>query len=350
MWELAMKIVYIAFDPLKYPRIRKIAYTLRKHGIPLEVMVPKIKLVTRKGRINRLLFASINYAAILLQIMFVRGENFWVANSPDILVLPLILRRRKYILEYRSPWSIEVEEEFGKGIWSNIPHLLENVALSHAKAITLTTSKLLHKVEPYGKPIFVIPNYPLESFRPQTSKEDFRREQGVKPSLKIVIFIGRLSRLDGADLLPNMISFVLGKMNAVFWIIGDGPLYQSLKNLEHNHSSFVKFFGWQPYDRIPDFINASDVCISPKHETSSDIYYNEEGVQKISEYMLFRKPIVACGRAESKEYLLVREKDMGKGIVQALQGKVPSPTPRTWEEHSEEQILKVLSFLGANNL
>jgi len=31
-----------------------------------------------------------------------------------------------------------------------------------------------------------------------------------------------------------------------------------------------------------------------------------------------------------------------------LQGKVPSPTPRSWEEYSEKQILKLLNFLGNN--
>lgn len=345
-----MKVVYIALDPLKYPRIKKIEYTLREHNVQFGVMIPKFKLVWRKGRINRLLFAAINYATVLLQILFVKGDIFWVANCPDILVLPLIFRGKEYILEYRSPWSIEIKEEFGPGPWGSIASTIENVALSHAKAVTLTTSKLLLKVKPYGKSVFVIPNYPLKNFGSKTSEDNFRKKYGVKSNLKTVLFIGRLSRVEGADLLPSIITFVLKKMKAVFWIVGDGPFYLPLKNLEQKYPDFVRIFGWQPHDKIPDFINASDICIAPRHETAFSSYYNEEGLHKISEYMFFEKPIIACGIAESKEYLLVNTADMGKGVMRALQGKVPLPTPRTWEEHSEKQILELFSFLEANKL
>lgn len=341
-----MKVVYIAFDPLKYPRIKKIAYTLRKYGIQFGVMIPSFKVIWSKGLIGRVLSAMVNYVAVLLQILFVKGDIFWVANCPDILVWPFLLRGKEYILEYRSPWSIEVKEEFGEGPWSRIAYIIENTALSHAKAVTLTTSKLRVKVEPYGKPVFVIPNYPLKNFRSKTSRSNFRKEYGVKPNLKVVLFIGRLSRVEGADILPSIISFVLKRMDAVFWIVGDGPLYLPLKNLEQKYPDFVKVFGWQPHEKIPDFINASDICIAPRHETPFSNYYNEEGLQKFSEYMLFRKPIVACGVADSKEYLLVSKTEMGEGVLRALQGKVPPPTPRTWEEHSEKQILELLSFIG----
>jgi glycosyltransferase involved in cell wall biosynthesis len=343
-----MKLLYVALDPLKYPRIKKIEYTFRKFNVQFDVMIPKFKVTWRKGRISRLLFAAINYVTVLWQILFVGGDIFWVANCPDILVLPLILRRREYILEYRSPWSIEVKEEFGQGPWSHIAYIIENIALNHAKVVTLTTSKLLQKVKPYGKPVFVIPNYPLKNFGSQISEDNLRKEHGIQPNLKIVLFIGRLSLVEGADSLPHIISFVLKKTKAVFWIVGDGPLYLSLKNLEKKYPNFVKIFGWQPHDKIPDIINASDICIAPRHETAFSSYYNEEGLHKISEYMFFQKPIVACGIAESREYLLVSEADMGEGVVKALQGKVLLPTPRTWEEHSEKQIIGLLNFLGEN--
>jgi len=345
-----MKLVYIALDPLKYPRIKKIENTLRKYSFQFSFMTPKLKIVWRKGKATRFLSAAVNYATVLLQTLFVRGDIFWVANCPDILVLPLILRRREYILEYRSPWSIEVKEEFGQGPWSRIAYIIENIALNYAKAVTLTTSKLLTKVKPYGKPVFVIPNYPLRNFGSKISKESLREKYRVKPGLKIVLFVGRLSRVEGADLLPNIISLVLKRMKTVFWIIGDGPLYLSLKNLEQKYPDFVRVFGWQPHDKIPDFINASDICIAPRNETAFSSYYNEEGLHKISEYMFFRKPIVACGIAESKEYLLVSKAEMGKGVIKALQGKVPLPMPRTWEEYSEKHILELLNFLNTNKL
>ena len=114
-----MKVVYIALDPLKYPRIRKIALSLKKlDWVKFEVMIPKFRIVPHDAnRIKRLFLAVANYLAVFLQIFFVKADIFWVANCPDILAIPLVLRSRKYLLEYRSPWSIEVEDEFGKGPW-----------------------------------------------------------------------------------------------------------------------------------------------------------------------------------------------------------------------------------------
>ena len=105
-----------------------------------------------------------------------------------------------------------------------------------------------------------------------------------------------------------------------------------------------QIFGWRPYWEIPNFVNAADVCVVPRHETPFSDYYNEEGVHKISEYMFFRKPIVACGIAPSKEYLLVEPQDMAEGILQALEGKVPQPTPKTWEDDCKEKVLEVVDF------
>jgi glycosyltransferase involved in cell wall biosynthesis len=107
----------------------------------------------------------------------------------------------------------------------------------------------------------------------------------------------------------------------------------------------VKFFGWQPYEEIPNFINAADVCLVPRHKTAFSDYYNEEGVQKIAEYVFFRKPIVVCGIAPSREYLLVEADDMAKGIVDALEGKAPKPTPRTWEDDCREKVVEVVKLL-----
>jgi glycosyltransferase involved in cell wall biosynthesis len=342
-----MRIVYIALDPLKYPRIKKIAYTLRKSKeVKFDVMIPRIRLVWRGGKIGRLLFAVINYLAVLLQILFVQADFFFVANCPDILVIPLILRRKKYILEYRSPWPIGVRIEFGNGPWVHLAALFERIALRHAWIITLTTSKLKERVKNFGKPVFVIPNYPLKTFGSGViSKEEFRRRSGFSEKDKVILYIGKLTRTEGADLLPKIMASVLKRTNAVFWIVGDGPLYPQLERFAKRFPGRIKLFGWQPYEEVPNFIAAADVCISPRHKTPYSVYYNEEGVHKISEYMFFEKPIIACGMAESKEYLLVNEDEMADGILKALNNEVPPSRRRTWEDYCEKKIYEVLRLL-----
>lgn len=348
-----MHVAYVAWDPLKYPRIGKITSTLRKRGdVEFHVMMPKFKFVRRGGKIGRLMASIVNYLTVLLQIFFIRGNIFFVANCPDILVIPLVFRRKRYILEYRSPWSLEVESEFGSGPWVNLAAFFERYALRNAWIVTLTTSKLMVKVKNFGKPTFVIPNYPLKDFGnvPANSRERVRSQFDVKDTDKVVLFVGKLTKVEGADMLTTIIEGVLKETEAVFWIVGGGPLYPSLEKLAQEHKHEVLLFDWQPHAEIPKFINASDVCIAPRHKSPYSVFYNEEGVSKISEYMFFNKPIVACGISESKEYLLVEEDEMADGVLKALRGEVAPSHRRSWEENCEKKILEMFSQIQAGKL
>ena len=342
-----MKVVYIALDPLKYPRIKKIASSLKKlEWVKFEVMIPKFRIVPRGiGRFKRFFFAVANYLAVFLQIFFVKADLFWVANCPDILAIPLVLRRKKYLLEYRSLWSIEVEDEFGKGPWVRLSGIIEKSALRNALAITLTTSKLLKRVSGFGKPTFVIPNFSTKDFEASISADDFRKKHGIKSGEKIVLFVGKLTHVEGADMLPDLIEQVLKKANCVFWIVGNGPLMPFLKKYEKKFGNKIKLFGWQPHEEVSNFVNAADVCLAPRHTSEYSQFYNEEGLHKIAEYMFFGKPIVACGIAESSQYLLVKESQLAEGTIRALKGETPLSTPKTWEEHSENKIFELYSWL-----
>jgi len=342
-----MKIVYVTLDPLKYPRIKKIIYSAKKYGrIEFYAMIPRIRIRWHANILTRILSASVNYTLVLLQILFLKADVFWVANVPDILVLPMLLRKKRYILEYRSPWSLEVEREFGSGPLVRLSSVFENIALSHASMITSPTRMLLARIKNFDKPTFIIPNYPLKRFRVSVPRERLRRQMGLGDGEKVVLFVGRLSAVEGADLLPKIIMQVLEKeKNVAFWIVGDGPLISTLNRFAEKILGKVRLFGWQQYEKIPDFINGADVCIVPRHDSTDAMFYNEENVQKISEYMFFKKPIVACGIAESKEYLLVREDEMADGIIRALKGQTPISRPLTWEGNSEKKIFDMFNLL-----
>jgi glycosyltransferase involved in cell wall biosynthesis len=157
--------------------------------------------------------------------------------------------------------------------------------------------------------------------------------------------------VEGADLLPKIVEDLFSKVpSIVFWIVGDGPLYGQLKAFAKVFPKHVKLFGWQPHMNIPNFIEASDVCIVPRHRSPFSIYYNEEGVSKISEYMFFEKPIVACGVAKSNEYLLVDEDEVTEGVLKALRGEAPKPKRRTWEDFSEKKIMELFNIIYSGKI
>jgi glycosyltransferase involved in cell wall biosynthesis len=340
-----LKIKYIALEPSRYPRIPKIAKTLANYGdVKFEVMQPRVRLVWRRSRLSRLLASFINYSAIVVQILFTSADLYWVANCPDLLALPLIIARRRYILEYRSPWALEIETDFGTGPWVTVALLLERLSIRYSFAVTLTTSRLLPRVSSYLKPTYVIPNYPLRSFGESVRERNaFRKSLGYSDEDRIVLFVGKLSRVEGADILAGVIKDVLERDGrATFWVVGDGPLYPELRRLERTYPRRLKLFGWLPNSEVPSIINACDVCIAPRHSTPFSSYYNHEGVTKISEYMYFEKPIVACGISESENYILVDEHEMAEEVLRVLGGSHLKPHRLTWEESSEEVLRELL--------
>jgi glycosyltransferase involved in cell wall biosynthesis len=347
-----MHILYVALDPLKSPRIKRFAHTLRKYGeVGFDVMIPKFRFVSRGGKISRLFLAVINYATVLMQILFVQADLFWVANCPDVLVFPLVLRRKRYVLDYRSPWAVEVEDEFGSGPWVRLTAFFEAFALRHAWIVTLTTSKLATRIKDFGKPFFVFPNYPLKAFgKMSCSGQEFKERWGYHRGDKIILFVGKLTRVEGADMLPSIMEDVLKKADVTFWIVGSGSLYPSLKQFEKRFQGKVKLFGWQPHKEIPSFISAADVCIAPRHKSPFSVFYNEEGVSKLSEYMFFEKPIIACGVAESNEYLLVEEEEMAGAILRAVDNMVRPSKRKTWEEYSEKRIREMFNLVESGGI
>jgi hypothetical protein len=66
--------------------------------------------------------------------------------------------------------------------------------------------------------------------------------------------------------------------------------------------------------------------------------------------MFFEKPIVACGVAESSEYLLVSEDEMAAGILQALNGLVKPSKRKTWEDHSEARIYDLFDLIRSGKI
>lgn len=349
---MSVRLVYVTLYPERYPRIKKIESTTKDQSdIYFQALVPKfrIKLGTRK--FERIVSALVTYPLYILQILFTHADIYWVTTSPDIFVIPIIVKRRPYILEYRSPWEMETGTEFTK--LGFLAAFFSRIALKHASAITLTTSLFVRDVKKYGKKFFVIPNYPQKQrFKSYVPADQFRAKHGVSRDAKIVLFVGRLSPVEGFDILHSVVE-TLSKQSRriVFWIVGDGELHSLAKDLESRFPERVSFFGWQPYKEIPNFINSSDVCFVPRHKTIFSKYSNEEGIQKISECMFLRKPIVASGIAPSKEYLLAESSDLADAILRALEGKAPKPTPRTWEDDCRHIVLEMLNFaksLGAS--
>jgi glycosyltransferase involved in cell wall biosynthesis len=142
--------------------------------------------------------------------------------------------------------------------------------------------------------IVAIPNGAnIDLFKP-VDCDQARKQLGLDQVTHLVAFVGRFSAWEGVHYLIKSIPYVLQEYPGTkFLIVGDGRMNEELVKLSEqiNVSDNTIFTGRVPYDRVPLYINASDLCVAPLIKAMNE----KAGVSpmKIFEYAACEKAIVA---------------------------------------------------------
>ena len=99
---------------------------------------------------------------------------------------------------------------------------------------------------------------------PDARKKLLRKSFGVE-KLTVITFAGNLVPIKNAQLLPDIFLRVAEDFHnpLIFWIIGGGPLRQSIETQLVQTSLNFKFWGTIEHCQMPDFFNCTDVLILP---------------------------------------------------------------------------------------
>jgi glycosyltransferase involved in cell wall biosynthesis len=176
-----------------------------------------------------------------------------------------------------------------------IINALEKFTLPKADKIIVVTSRLKEVLQgDYGVPedkIVVIPNGAnTDLFKPIDAIEA-REELGLRGSDNYICFVGSLVQWQGVEYLIKSVPLILKQCPETrFLIVGDGPMKQELIELAEKIgiSANVIFTGMVPYQKVPLYVNASDVCVLPKKPMRTGY-----SPLKLCEYMACMKPVVA---------------------------------------------------------
>ena len=132
----------------------------------------------------------------------------------------------------------------------------------------------------------------LKKFDPSLDGTPIRQEYGIKDDDVVLFFMGFLYHFAGLKEVALELSKEKYK-NLKLLIVGDGDAYSDLQKIVENHDLSEKIIlaGKKPYDEIPDYLAAADICILPA-------YPDEEIMQdivpiKLYEYMALGKPVIA---------------------------------------------------------
>ena len=131
----------------------------------------------------------------------------------------------------------------------------------------------------------------LDKFDPNLEGNIVRQKYGIKDDETVLFFMGFLYHFSGLKEVALELSKGEYK-NLKLLIVGDGDAYSDLHNIvkEHDLGDKVLLTGSKDYNKIPEYVAASDICILPA-------YPDEEIMQdivpiKIYEYMAMAKPVI----------------------------------------------------------
>jgi glycosyltransferase involved in cell wall biosynthesis len=114
--------------------------------------------------------------------------------------------------------------------------------------------------------IVVLPNFvELVRFR-AVSRSEARRRLKIDPKRKVVLFLHRVSRRRGAELLPGLARAVEKAIGPfILMVVGDGPYLPALRALsaELGSQSPFDFRNWVPNREVPLYFRAADLYVMP---------------------------------------------------------------------------------------
>lgn len=131
----------------------------------------------------------------------------------------------------------------------------------------------------------------LERFDHNIKGDHIRKEYGIGQDDFVLFFMGWLYNFSGLIEVATELS--KNKNPEVkLLVVGDGDAYEKLQNIKKNHNLINSLIltGKQPYEKIPEFISAANICILPAY---TDEKIMQEIVPiKIYEYLAMSKPVI----------------------------------------------------------
>jgi len=130
-----------------------------------------------------------------------------------------------------------------------------------------------------------------QRFNPSINRFQIRENYGINNGDTVLFFMGWLYTFSGLKEVASSLLKYHGEPEIKLLIVGRGDLYEWLLRLKMNGlNDRLILVDWQPYEKIPQFLAASDICLLPAY--NNNVMRNIVPI-KMYEYMACGKPVIA---------------------------------------------------------
>lgn len=190
---------------------------------------------------------------------------------------------------------------FGKIIYK-ILHLIEKFTWNKIDKIVAISKSFKHFLVSEGIPASKV-SVVEESIDIRESYNNLSKQEPTYPESgqHLVMFHGLVTKIKGVDVLLKAAKNVLKEIPSVkFLIVGDGNDLSRLKKLSQKIGieSNVRFIGWVPLNKLPQYISVCDLGISSRN---NNIGNNFVVTTALLQYWSLKKPVVLPGLQAVKD-------------------------------------------------
>ena len=281
--------------------------------------------------------SGVTFFSFYLSLFFILSKHC-LKSRPDILYTRLqsmewmstlltYVFRFKYVVEVNGLAPVEMKINAVSKGWIAFITLMERIIYKLADQVVVPSALIRdYLCRNYGvkeDSVLVVSNGANPEFSRPMDKADCRNQLGLPLDGNYLVFVGSLKQWHGIDqLVPLMPALVAECPGLHLLIVGDGDKRDELKrridDLQLGRNIILA--GRVPFERVPIYINAGDICLAPYFEEG----LNETGISplKIFEYMACGRPIITnpVGGLDA----LFREHEVGVMIH--------SMNPQDWEK------------------
>jgi glycosyltransferase involved in cell wall biosynthesis len=280
--------------------------------------------------------SAVTFFSFYLSLFFILSFHC-LKSRPDVLYTRLqtmewmaaLLKyvfRFKYVVEVNGLAPVEMKINAVSGGWIAFVTFMERIIYKLSDQVVVPSVLIRdYLYRNYGvqeDSVLVVSNGANPEFSRPMDKTECRNQLGLPPDGNYLVFVGSLKKWHGIDrLVPLMPALVEDHPGLYLLIVGDGEKREGLKQWidEKRMGRNIILAGRVPFEKVPVYINAGDICLAPYFEEG----LNETGISplKIFEYMACGRPVITnpVGGLDT----LFREYEIGV--------MVHSMNPQDWE-------------------
>jgi len=215
--------------------------------------------------------------------------DVFLANKVETGFFSLVCKKlhgRPFVFDFIDDY-VEIARDGEERLRPYYTRCLEKTVPKFADHVIAVIEPFKSRLVAWGVPedkITVIPNgADILRFNPHVNGREVREKYNLQGDL-LVVYVGKIEPCYHLDVIVKAASLVhKAEPSSKFLFVGTGRALENLKALAKKlgNSDSIIFTGFQPYERIPNFIGAADVAVFP----------HPSGIA-VHEYMACEKPIV----------------------------------------------------------